>query len=133
MLALIEDAEQIAKAQKRIVETIRREFKATLVKNIGYPGGTTRDARIFTNGKHWFWSSDHHQADAPNPRRLNWFGILREGTHQERSQLKSTRCIPDGRTKSRASSREIVGPEPSTCCTPGALVVARREWAKLHS
>src|SRR5687767_3183653 len=83
MLAIIEDAEQIAKAQKRIVETIRREFKATLVKNIGYPGGTTRDARIFTNGKHWFWSSDHDQADAPNPRRLNWFGILREGKHQE--------------------------------------------------
>lgn len=83
MLTLIEDAEQSAKAQKRIVETIRREFNTTLVKNIGYPGGTTRDARIFTNGKHWFWSSDHHQADAPNPRRLNWFGILREGTHQE--------------------------------------------------
>lgn len=83
MLSLIKDADLIAKAQKRLVETIRREFRTTLTKNIGYPGGTTRDARMFTDGTHWFWSSDLDQADAPNPRRLNWFGILRKGTHQE--------------------------------------------------
>jgi hypothetical protein len=83
VLTLIEDADQTAKAQKRLVETIRREFRTILAKDIGYPGGAKLDARIFTEGTHWFWSSDLDQGDAPNARRLNWFGILRKGRHQE--------------------------------------------------
>jgi hypothetical protein len=78
MFSLIESKEEIAKAQRKLETTIRRDFKTKAVKNIGYPGGTTLDATVFTNGKHWYWSSDLNDKDVPNPRRLNWFGLFRD-------------------------------------------------------
>jgi len=78
MFSLIESKEEIGTSQRRLEAAIRRDFKASVVKNIGYPGGTTFDAKVFTNGNYWYWSSDHNDADIPNPRRLNWFGLFSE-------------------------------------------------------
>lgn len=77
MFSLIESKEEIAKAQRKLEAAIRRDFKTKAVKNIGYPGGTTFDAKVFTDGSYWYWSSDHDGEDIPNPRRLNWFGLFR--------------------------------------------------------
>jgi hypothetical protein len=76
MFSLIESKEKIAKSQRKLEATIRRDFKTKAVKNIGYPGGTTSDAKVFTDGSYWYWSSDYHGNDIPNPRRLNWFGLF---------------------------------------------------------
>lgn len=78
MFSLIESKEEITKAQRKLETTIRRNLKSTAVKNIGYPGGTTFGAKVFTDGNYWYWSSDYNDADIPNPRRLNWFGLFRE-------------------------------------------------------
>lgn len=78
MFSLIESKEEIAKVQRKLEATIRRDFKSKAVKNIGYPGGTTFDAKVCTDGNYWYWSSDYDNADIPNPRRLNWFGLFRE-------------------------------------------------------
>lgn len=80
MFSLIESKEEIAKAQRKLEATIRRDFKSKTIKNIGYPGGTTFDAKVFTDGNYWYWSSDYDDANIPNPRRLNWFGLFREDT-----------------------------------------------------
>jgi len=77
MFSLIESSEEIAKAQRKLEASIRRDFKTKATKNIGYPGGTTSDAKVFTDGSYWYWSSDHDDKDIPNPRRLNWFGLFR--------------------------------------------------------
>jgi hypothetical protein len=77
MFSLIESKEVIAKAQGKLEAAMRRDFKKQVVKNIGYPGGTTIDAKVFTDGHYWYWSSDPDSADIPNPRRLNWFGLFR--------------------------------------------------------
>ena len=81
MFSLIESEEEIAKAQHKLEATIRRDFKRKVTKNIGYPGGTTFDARVVTNGNHWYWSSDYDGKNAPNPRRLNWFGLFRDDSN----------------------------------------------------
>lgn len=78
MFSLLEKKEEIAKAQRKLEITIRREFNRKVIKNIGYPGGTTFDAKVSTNGKYWYWSEDHDGKDKANPRRLNWFGLFRE-------------------------------------------------------
>jgi hypothetical protein len=78
MFSLIESKEQIAKAQRKLEATIRRDFKSKAVKNIGYPGGTTFDAKVCTDGNYWCWSSDLDDADIPIPRRLNSFGLFGE-------------------------------------------------------
>lgn len=77
MFSLIESKEEIAKAQRNMEAAIRRDFKTKAVKNIGYPGGTTSDAKIITDGTYWYWSADYDDEDIPNPRRLNWFGLFR--------------------------------------------------------
>ena len=76
MFSFLESKEDIAKAQRKLEATIRRDFKKKAVKNIGYRGGTTYDANVYTNGTYWFWSSDADDSDVPNPRRLNWFGLF---------------------------------------------------------
>lgn len=76
MFSLIESKAEIAKAQRKLEATVRREFTKRVVKNIGYPGGTTSDAKVFTDGHYWFWSSDYDDSDIPNPRRWNWFGLF---------------------------------------------------------
>lgn len=78
MFSLIESKEEIAKAQRKLEAAIRHDFKTKAVKNIGYPGGTTFDAKVVTDGSYWYWSSDHDDEDIPNPRRLNWFGLYRD-------------------------------------------------------
>ncbi|MCW0221012.1 MAG: hypothetical protein OJI67_21975 [Prosthecobacter sp.] len=77
MFSLIESKEEIAKAQRKLKAAIRRDFKTKAEKNIGYPGGTTFDAKVVTDGNYWYWSSDYAGEDIPNPRSLNWFGLFR--------------------------------------------------------
>ena len=78
MFSLIESKEEIARAQRKLEAAIRRDFKAKTAKNIGYPGGTTFDAQVVTDGRYWYWSSDFDDENIPNPRRLNWFGLFRD-------------------------------------------------------
>lgn len=80
MFSLIESKKEIAKAQRKLEATIRREFDRRVTKSIGYPGGMTKDVKVSTNGTHWYWSSDYDQQDTPNPRRLNWFGLFTADT-----------------------------------------------------
>lgn len=77
MFTLIESKEEITKVQRKLESTIRRDFKRQATKNIGYPGGTTFDAKVVTDGTYWYWSSDHNSKDVANPRRLNWFGLYK--------------------------------------------------------
>lgn len=77
MFSLIESKEEIAKAQRKLEAAIRRDLKTKVVKNIGYPGGTTFDAKVVTDGSYWYWSSDYDDEAVQNPRRLNWFGLFR--------------------------------------------------------
>lgn len=77
MFTLIESKEEIATVQRKLESTIRRDFKIHATKNIGYPGGTTFDATVVTDGTYWYWSSDHNSKDVANPRRLNWFGLYK--------------------------------------------------------
>ncbi|EIF30592.1 hypothetical protein BCh11DRAFT_06086 [Burkholderia sp. Ch1-1] len=71
MFSLLETKTEIAKAQRKLEATFKRGFSRTAVKNIGYPGGTNFDQRVFTDGRrYWYWSSDHDYSDAPNPREL---------------------------------------------------------------
>jgi hypothetical protein len=78
MYSLLESKAEIANAQRTLEATFRREFKKRAVKNIGYPGNTTENAEVCTDGRFWFWSSDRAGANDPNPRRLNWFGLLED-------------------------------------------------------
>jgi hypothetical protein len=77
MFTLIESNGEIAKAQRKLESTISRDFKKRATRNIGYPGGTTYDASVFTDGTYWYWSSDLKSKDVANPRRLNWFGLFK--------------------------------------------------------
>ena len=76
MFSLLESKKGIAKAQRKLEATIRRDFTETAVKDIGYPGGTRFDAKVNTDGRHWFWSNDHRGKNGKNARRLNWFGLF---------------------------------------------------------
>jgi hypothetical protein len=78
MFSLLESKAEIAKAQRKLEATIRRDLSSKAIKNIGYPGGTTFDAKVNTDLHHWFWSKDLDGAGKANPRRLNWFGLFRE-------------------------------------------------------
>jgi hypothetical protein len=80
MFTLIESKEEIAKVQRILETTIRRDFRKRVVKNISYPGGRERNASVLTDGTYWYYSSDFKSAATPNPRRLNWFGIFRADT-----------------------------------------------------
>ena len=77
MYTLLESKSEIAKAQKALEATIRSDLKKTEVKDIGWQGGNRKGARLSTNGKYWYWSANRNEG--PNPRRLNWFGICRDG------------------------------------------------------
>lgn len=78
MFLLIESKEEIAKAQRNLETSICRDFKEKKEKNIGYPGGTMTAAQVQTDGTYWFYSSDCNEEDVNTPRRLNWFGLLRD-------------------------------------------------------
>lgn len=74
MFSLLESKDEIAKAQRKLEASIGRDFYKRATKNIGYPGGTTYDAKIFTDGHYWFHSEDYR--NSTTPRRLNWFGLF---------------------------------------------------------
>jgi hypothetical protein len=76
MYSLLESKVEIASAHRKLEAAIRHSFKGKATTNIGYPGGTERDAKVITDGSHWFWSADHQPGQTPNPRRLNWFGLM---------------------------------------------------------
>ena len=76
MFTLLESKEEIAKAQRKLEATFRREFSKKVVKNIGFPGGTLHGEKVFTDDSYWFWSRDHKKSYVANPRRLNWFGLF---------------------------------------------------------
>lgn len=77
MFTLIETRDDVAKAQRKLEAAIRRDFKKKAVRNIGYPGGTTFDASVVTDGTYWYRSADHDAEHVANPRRLNWFGLFK--------------------------------------------------------
>lgn len=72
MFTILESKADIARAQATLEATICRSLPRHETRNIGYPGGTTKDATVYTDGAIWYWAEDHI---APNPRRLNWFGL----------------------------------------------------------
>src|SRR5271154_3864076 len=78
MFVLLESRKDIADAQRELEATIRRDFRDQVVKNIGYPSGTTFDAKVSTDHKHWFWSADKRDKSTRIHRRLNWFGEFNE-------------------------------------------------------
>ena len=79
MLIMLEAENDISKAQQKLERSIRRDFPNKATKDIGYPGGTNFGAIVYTNGHYWFWSGDANKKDESSPRRLNWFGLFREG------------------------------------------------------
>lgn len=78
MYSLIESKIEVSKAQRKLETAFRNDFKQKTAKNIGYPGGTTQDAVVVTNGLYWYWTTDHDDSKLSSPRRLNWFGIFRD-------------------------------------------------------
>ena len=77
MFTLLEEKKDIAAAHGNLIRSIERNLKRRATKNIGYPGGTTFDAEVCTDGNHWFWSSDSKN-EIPNSRKLNWYGVFNE-------------------------------------------------------
>lgn len=78
MFVFLESKREIANAHGKLVATFRREFHQRATKDIGYPGGRVRGAKVYTDGYHWFWSQDLRGRQTSNPRRLNWFGVFSE-------------------------------------------------------
>jgi hypothetical protein len=78
MFTHLESSQEIQKAQKILEKTLRSQLKQRKTKNIGYPGGTTYDATVYTDGEYWFHTTDHKSKDVLTPRRLNWFGLYRD-------------------------------------------------------
>lgn len=77
MFLLLESKDEIAEAQRKLEATMAQAFVHRAKKNIGYPAGTTRDAKVFTDETLWYWSADLRQPEIANPRRLNWFGLFK--------------------------------------------------------
>jgi hypothetical protein len=78
MFVFLESRIEIARAHRQLRATLRREFSRTATKDIGYPGGRVRGAKVRTDGHYWFWTEDHVGRQISNPRRLNWFGLYSE-------------------------------------------------------
>jgi hypothetical protein len=78
VFVFLESRREIAKAHAKLEATLRREFPRRATKDIGYPGGRVRGARVCTDGHYWFWSQDHRGRQISNPRSLNWFGLFSE-------------------------------------------------------
>src|SRR5438128_2192057 len=79
MFTYLESKNEIARAQRKLEATLRKEFPRREIKDIGYPGGRRRDAKVSTDGRYWFWSGDHNGRQVVNQRRLNWFGLFNDG------------------------------------------------------
>mgnify|MGYP000287642894 FL=1 len=72
MFTILESKTDISRAQAKLEATIHRALRRQETRNIGYPGGTTENATVYTDGTIWYWAENHAN---PNPRRLNWFGL----------------------------------------------------------
>lgn len=79
MFLLLESKDEISKAQRKLETTLAQAFPLRATKNIGYPAGTTYDAKVNTDETLWYWSADFRGSDVANPRRLNWFGAFTTG------------------------------------------------------
>lgn len=77
MYTLIESKAEIAKAQKTLEATIRKDFKTKAVKDIGWQGGRRAQETVHTKDGYWFFSADFKES--ANPKRLNWFGKHGDG------------------------------------------------------
>ena len=78
MFVLLESKSEIADAHGKLQTTLRGDFTRTVTKDIGYPGGRVRGAKVRTDGHYWFWTNDRAGRRSSNPRRLNWFGRYSE-------------------------------------------------------
>lgn len=54
MLRLVTSKKETAEAQEKLEATIRKYFRNTKNRNIGYPSGTESDAAIFTDQTYWY-------------------------------------------------------------------------------
>jgi len=80
MFILLEGKQDIAAAERTLEATFKREFSRRETKYIGYPGGSTHDAKVYTDGTYWYWPGGKYDKNTPNPRLLNWFGLFNEET-----------------------------------------------------
>lgn len=80
MFSLLENKDDVKKAQSRLEKTIKKSFKTMRNMKIGFPAGNIPNAKIRTDGTHWFWSTDH-RVKGSIARRLNWFGLMKEHGH----------------------------------------------------
>jgi hypothetical protein len=76
-LVALAGTSETLKAQRLLEKRIEAEFTRKEIRDIGYPGGTERNARVLINGSHWFWSAKYIP-DEPRavPRFLNWVGVI---------------------------------------------------------
>ena len=79
MYLLLEDPTAIADAHSALAKTLRQGFPKEIVRDIGYPGGTSRGAVVQTDGAYWFFTADHDRSNRPNPKQWNWFGRVKDG------------------------------------------------------
>jgi len=78
MFALLEERDEIAKAQSELEDSMRQQFHLSRSRSIGYPSNTVYNAEIITDGRYWHRTADYKEPGTANPRRLNWFGVYRE-------------------------------------------------------
>jgi hypothetical protein len=81
MLTLLESKSEIAAAQRNFKEIILSHLKTSVVKNVGYPGRTEFNRKLFTDGFYWYYGGDHKEAKIP--RHLNWFGRFDQTPSQQ--------------------------------------------------
>lgn len=74
MFIYLETREEVQRAQRALAQTVRRALPSTVKRGIGFPGGNVDEAVVNTDGRYWYRTANS-DADAPNPRRLNWFGL----------------------------------------------------------
>jgi hypothetical protein len=74
-LKLLEDEREIGRAQRKLEQTIRREFPSSERRVIGYPGGHVDNAEIWTLGPYWYYKGVGGRG---SPRYWNWFGELKD-------------------------------------------------------
>ena len=74
MYQLLEGKSAINKAQRLLEATLRREFTERETKDIGWPSDRRVGARVFGNGRFWYWTTRHDEG-SKSARYLNWFGL----------------------------------------------------------
>lgn len=75
MFTYLESRDEVQEAQQVLARTVRRAFRTTVKRGIGFPGGNVVEATVHTDGRYWYRTADLKERGTPNPRRLNWFGL----------------------------------------------------------